>query len=101
MRGLRPSGIDPSRQRRLARGEQNEPLYDILRRMIKALKQALVEVERLPEADQETIGRQVLTHVQKLRLLRSDIDEGIRSLDAGEGRELDMRDVVSRARKQA
>jgi hypothetical protein len=66
--------------------------------MTKALKEALAEVERLPAADQENIGRQVLHHVEKLRLLRDDIDAGVRSLDAGNGREVDMRDVVSRAR---
>ena len=68
--------------------------------MTKALKEALAEVERLPAADQEIIGRQVLSHVEKLRTLRSDIDAGLRALDAGAGREVDMRDVVSRARSQ-
>ena len=52
------------------------------RSMTKALKEALAEVERLPAADQENIGRQVLNHVEKLRLLRDDIDAGVRSLDA-------------------
>jgi hypothetical protein len=28
----------------------------------------------------------MLSHVEKLRLLRAEIDKGIRSLDAGEGR---------------
>ena len=51
--------------------------------MTKALKEALAEVERLPASDQEIIGRQVLHHAEKLRLLRDDIDAGIRSLEAG------------------
>src|SRR5882762_4573787 len=72
--------------------------YAILRHMTKVLKDALAEVERLPRSDQENIGRQVLHHVEKLRLLRDDIDAGIQSLDAGMGEELDMRDVLSRAR---
>jgi hypothetical protein len=72
--------------------------FDILRCMTKVLKEALAEVERLPEADQEIIGRQVLSHVEKLRLLRDDIDAGVRSLDLGEGQELDMNDVISVAR---
>jgi hypothetical protein len=54
--------------------------------MTNTLKEALARVEELPEADQEQIGRQVLTHVQKLQALRSDIDARIRSLDAGRGR---------------
>jgi hypothetical protein len=66
--------------------------------MTKALKEALAEVERLPTADQENIGRQVLHHVEKLRLLRDDIDAGVRSLDAGHGQEIDMNDVISVAR---
>ena len=70
---------------------------DIIRGMTKVLKEALTQVEKLPAPDQENIGRQMLHHVEKLRALRSDIDAGIRSLDAGEGRELDINDVISRA----
>ena len=51
--------------------------------MVKTLEQAIAEVANLPAVDQEQIGRKLLSHVEKLRLLRSDIDEGIRSLDAG------------------
>jgi hypothetical protein len=58
----------------------------------------VAEVERLPEADQEHIGRQVINHVQKLRALRADIDAGIRSLDGGTGQKLDMEDVIGAAR---
>src|SRR5438477_12979351 len=74
--------------------------YVILLGMTKALKEVLAEVERLPEADQENISRQVLNHVEKLRALRADIDAGIRSLDDGQGQELDMDDVISVARNQ-
>jgi hypothetical protein len=68
--------------------------------MTNTLKDAVAEVERLPEADQENIGRQVLTHVEKLRTLRADIDAGLRSLDAGKGNAVNMQDVLSRARRQ-
>jgi hypothetical protein len=68
--------------------------------MTNVLKEAVAEVERLPAADQEIIGRKMLEHVEKLRLLRDDIDAGIRSLDAGIGRELDMNDVISVAHEQ-
>jgi hypothetical protein len=68
--------------------------------MTKPLKEAVAVVEQLPEADQENIGRQMLTHVQKLQALRADIDAGIRSLDAGEGRELEVDDVIADARKR-
>jgi hypothetical protein len=67
--------------------------------MTKTLKKAIARVERLPEADQEIIGGHILTHVEKLRLLRGDIDAGIRSLDARKGEELEISDVISAARK--
>ncbi len=58
--------------------------------MVKTLEQAIAEVANLPVADQEQIGRKLLSHVEKLRQLRVAIDKGIRSLDAGEGRPLDI-----------
>jgi len=58
--------------------------------MVKTLEQAIAEVEALPESDQEKIGRQLLSHVEKLRSLREELDKGIRSLDAGKGRTIDI-----------
>jgi hypothetical protein len=66
--------------------------------MIKVLKEALDQVEALPEADQEQIGRELLEYVLKIRALRSDLQAGIDSLDRGQGRKLDMDDVIRRAR---
>ena len=62
--------------------------------MIKALEQAIAEVEGLSEADQEQIGRQLLSHVEKLRRLRIELDKGIRSLDAGKGEALDIEKFI-------
>jgi len=62
--------------------------------MTKVLKDAIEEISNLPAADQEKIGRDLLAHVEKLRRLRAEIDKGIRSLDAGEGRELDIEDFI-------
>jgi len=42
----------------------------------------------------------MLAHVEKLRMLREDIDAGIAELDAGEGRELDINDVLSSAHEE-
>jgi hypothetical protein len=61
---------------------------------IKTLEQAIAEVERLPAEDQEQIGRTLLSHVEKLRALRAEIDKGIRSLDAGQGRESSIGDFI-------
>lgn len=58
--------------------------------MVKTLEQAIAQVKSLPDADQEQIGRQLLSHVEKLRRLRDEIDKGIRSLDAGKGEILDI-----------
>jgi hypothetical protein len=58
--------------------------------MIKMLARALAEIATLPEADQEQIGRQLLSHVEKLRQLREELDRGVRSLDAGRGEPLDI-----------
>ena len=62
--------------------------------MTELLKTAMAEASTLPEAAQEKIGRELLTYIEKLRWLRAEIDKGIRSLDAGEGRELDIDELL-------
>ena len=64
--------------------------------MVRTLEQAIAEIARLPDADQEQIGRKLLSHVEKLNALRAEIDMGIRSLDAGEGRPLSVDDFLRR-----
>jgi hypothetical protein len=64
--------------------------------MVKTLEQALAQVAVLPEDDQEQIGRQLLSHIEKLRQLREDIDKGIRSLDSGNGAALDIEEFLDR-----
>jgi len=68
--------------------------------MAKILRDAMDEISNLPEADQENIGRELLSHLEKLRRLRVEIDKGIDSLDAGHGKSLDieafLRDVNAR-----
>ena len=58
--------------------------------MAKSLELAIAEVANLSDADQEQIGRRLLSHVEKLGKLRAEVDKGIRSLDQGEGRPLDV-----------
>jgi hypothetical protein len=67
--------------------------------MVKTLERALAEVARLPDDDQEQIGQKLLSHVEKLRRLRAEIDKGIRSLDAGKGSELDIGDFLREMRE--
>jgi hypothetical protein len=64
------------------------------------MKEAIDEVSALSESDQETIGRQLLSHVEKLRRLRVEIDRGERSLDTGQGSELDIDAFVAQARER-
>lgn len=65
--------------------------------MVKTLAQAIAEVTNLNEADQEEIGRKLLSHVEKLRQLREEIDKGICSLDAGKGAPLDIENPIRKA----
>ncbi len=60
----------------------------------------MAEVENLPAAAQERIGEELMLHVEKLHRLRAKLDKGIASLERGEGRKLDIEDVISRARAQ-
>jgi hypothetical protein len=62
--------------------------------MVKTLELAIAEVANLPAADQEQIGRRLLSHVEKLRKLRAEVDKGIRSLDQGEGKPLDVQEFL-------
>jgi hypothetical protein len=62
--------------------------------MVKTLEQAIAQISRLPEADQEQIGRKLLSHVEKLNALRAEIDKGIHSLDANQGSALNMEDFL-------
>jgi hypothetical protein len=64
--------------------------------MMRALEQAIAKISRLPDADQEEIGRKLLSHVEGLNALRAELDKGIRSLDAGEDGPLDMEDLLRR-----
>jgi hypothetical protein len=68
--------------------------------MTKLLEQAVAAAERLPEADQEKIGRDLLAHIEKLRALRADLSAGLRSLDAGKRRELDIEEVIRTTRRR-
>lgn len=65
-------------------------------RVVRTLEIAIAKVSSLPDADQEQIGPWLLSQVEKLRHLRAEIDKGIRSLDTGEGKPLDIQDFLRR-----
>src|ERR1700757_534193 len=66
----------------------------------KALDIAISKAQQLPDSVQEQIGRDVLLRIEKLEQLRADLQIGIDELDAGEGRELDLADVINEARRE-
>jgi hypothetical protein len=68
--------------------------------MVKLLEKAIAKVSTLPEAAQEKIGEELLLHVAKVHRLRAELDKGLRSLDHGEGHEIDIEHVIKRARAQ-
>ncbi len=67
--------------------------------MVRTLERAIAEVSALPDDDQEQIGRQLLSHLEKLRRLREELDKGARSLDAGEGRPFSVEEFVRQKTK--
>ena len=58
--------------------------------MVKMLELALAKASALPEAAQEQLGLEMLERIRDLEELRAEIEIGIRQLDAGLGRELDL-----------
>jgi hypothetical protein len=63
----------------------------------KTLTRAIAKAQALPLPDQERIGRDLNRYVDSLAELRDKLDQGVRSLDAGLGKELDIEDVIARA----
>lgn len=60
--------------------------------MVKMLELAMTK------AAQEQLGRELLERIDALAALRAEIEIGIRELDAGEGRELNLEEILRRAR---
>jgi hypothetical protein len=65
--------------------------------MVKILELAITKAANLPEAAQEQLGRALLERINTLAELRTEIDIGIRELDAGKGEPLDIEDVITEA----
>lgn len=60
----------------------------------------MTKAASLPEAAQEQLGRELLERIESLAELRSEVEIGIRELDAGLGEELDIEDVIRQARAE-
>jgi hypothetical protein len=62
----------------------------------KVLEQALAEVKTLADADQEQIGRRMLSHVERLRRLREELDKDLRLLDASKGQVFSVEEFIAK-----
>jgi len=62
--------------------------------MTRTLEQAIAKAAALPDSDQEQIGRQLLSHIEKLGRLREELDKAVRSLDAGTGRTFNIEEFI-------
>jgi hypothetical protein len=68
--------------------------------MVRTLEIAISKAAELPEAAQEQLGREILERIDALAELRAAIEVGVRQLDAGEGKELDIEAVIGQARRE-
>ena len=62
--------------------------------MVRALELAIVALGNLPAADQERVGRQLLSYIERLLQLRIEIDKGARLLEVEAGVPLDVDDFL-------
>jgi hypothetical protein len=68
--------------------------------MTSTLELAIARISQLPEEAQDQIGLELLNRVAAIEELRAKLDIGIRELDAGLGRPLDIEDVIRRGRER-
>ena len=66
--------------------------------MVLTLEIAISKAAELSEAAQEQLGREMLERIASLAELRAALQVGVRQLDAGQGTELDIEEVIQRAR---
>ncbi len=62
--------------------------------MVRALELAIEALGSLPAADQERMGRQLLSYIEKLLRLRIEIEKGARVLEDEGGASLDVDDFL-------
>jgi len=85
-----------------ARGPHRAPRSQsaIIPAMVRTLELAMSKAAELPEAAQEQLGREMLERIDALAELRNAIELGVRQLDAGEGKELDIAEIIRQARRE-
>ena len=68
--------------------------------MSKLLELAVEKVQDLSSTDQDRIARDLTRYVDDLQRLRTDLREGLKSLDAGHGKEIDIEAVIAQAHRE-
>lgn len=68
--------------------------------MTKTLELAISKASKLSPAAQEQLGRELLERIDSLEALRNEIELGVKELDAGLGRPLDIEEVIRQARAE-
>jgi len=68
--------------------------------MTRTLELALSKAAALSEPAQEQLGRELLERIDILSRLRSEVEIGLRELDAGLGTEIEIAEVVRQARSE-
>jgi hypothetical protein len=66
--------------------------------MVKTLELAISKAAELPEAAQEELGRAMLRWIRSRARLVADLDVGVRQLDAGHAREINIEAFLRKAR---
>jgi len=64
--------------------------------MIKSVELAVAALTSLSERDQDRMGRQLLTYIERLLQLRTEIDKGSGPFAPGEAETLDIDDFLHR-----
>jgi hypothetical protein len=60
----------------------------------RSVELAVAALASLPERDQDRMGRQLLTYIERLLQLRVEIDRGSGSFEPGAGEPLDIEDFL-------
>jgi hypothetical protein len=68
--------------------------------MVKTLELVIAKATALSEPAQDELGRLMLRCIERLEALQAEIDVGIRQLDAGLGRELDIDEFMKELRER-
>jgi hypothetical protein len=62
------------------------------------LDKAMAKAADLSPIDEERIGQRLDAYIDDLQALRAMLDEGARSFEEGRGKEIDIEQIIARAR---